>query len=402
MLSHPLMPGLMLLAQIVSWRFLQSRLEKSLKYLAIFLYVVFNVAALPAFYYLYYSDSPPTTTAFLWDYVYRPAFIWELVHLCWLPVALLLTILGALFNLLKGQQPKGLSRLFKEDTNKSKLGDPRIVALGVMLALAAYGYYRQLEPPEIKEVAIEVPNLSPALQGYRIALLSDLHYGTGLNLTELARAMAMVAAHGPDLVVLAGDLVDRRAAFGLDYRIPMLGLREVPNGVYAVLGNHDKKVDSVETLITNLESTNLRILQNRGVNLYGKPITLIGFDDTGQNDPFHTDTDFALDFGKVVGQAPRQGDLLIAVSHRPVGVNDAAAHGVRLFLAGHTHGGLVQAPWDPQLNVASLVIGYPHTTGLYKTSGLTLYVTNGLAGLTQARLFAWPEITILTLKNQAE
>jgi predicted MPP superfamily phosphohydrolase len=355
------------------------------------------LAALPALYNIYYSDSAPTNNAFLWNWVFRPAFLWELVHLVWLPLALLLTILGALLNLLTGRKSGGLNGLFKADSNKSRLKDIRIILLAVMLISAAYGYWHQLQPPEINEVSIQVPDLHPALNGFKIALVSDLHYGRGQNLTELATSMAQAAAHRPDLVILAGDLVDRKASFGLDYRIPLLSLREVPYGVYAVLGNHDKKVDSVENLISNLEKTNLHVLQNRRVNLPNVPITLVGFDDQGSEGLTHHGDTGRLLFETLSGPLPRYGDLIIVVSHRPEGVNDASAQGTRLFLAGHTHGGQVALPWDSQINLASMIFGFPYSSGEYKISDMTLFVTKGLASGFQARFFAWPEIAILTL-----
>jgi predicted MPP superfamily phosphohydrolase len=387
----------MLIAQIISWRFFNSLVGKSCKFLVFLLFLLFNLAALPCFYFLYYSDTPPPTSLFLWNYVFRPAYLWELVHLCWLPLCLLLTILGAIFGKLREQKNRGLQRLFKDSQSKSKLADLRVFLLIFMLAVAAYGYGHQLKPPTINQVNLAIANLSPSLNGYKIALLSDLHYGRGLNLTELGNVFARVAAQKPDLVLLAGDLVDRKASFALDFRIPMRALREVPNGVYAVLGNHDKKVDSTQNLIANLESTNLIILQNTSVNLANRPMTLIGFDDPGTQDLVYHKEANTLNFDSLTGPRPRLGDLVTVIKHRPEGLDDAASHGVKLFLAGHTHGGQVSSPWNKEINIASTIHGYPYTTGLYKISDLNLFVTNGLASITQARLFAWPEIVIITL-----
>ncbi|MDR1677119.1 MAG: metallophosphoesterase [Deltaproteobacteria bacterium] len=363
-----------------------------------FLYIVFNIAAIPSFYYLYYSDSPPPTSHIVWNYVIRPTFLWETVHFFWFPLCLFISIINSIINSRLSDKIKGFNSLFKENTNTAKLKDVRIILLLVMLVGAAYGYYHQLQPPHINEDKVAILDLNPELEGFKIALISDLHYGRGQNLTELAATMASAATMRPDLVIMAGDLVDRKASFGSDFRIPLLIFREVPNGVFGVLGNHDLKVDSLENLVSNLRQTNLNILQNQRVNLTNVPITLIGFSDPGdQAYKEEQDPPRRLPLEALSGPEPRSGDLLIVINHRPIAVPDAVKYGAGLYLAGHTHGGQIAFPWNAQLNLSSLLFGYSYTSGKYKVGNLTLYVTKGLSGGIPARLFAWPEITILTL-----
>ncbi|MDR1111214.1 MAG: metallophosphoesterase [Deltaproteobacteria bacterium] len=402
MFFNPLIPPAMILAQILAWLFLARRLGGAARAIAKGIYLLANVAALGSFYALYYSPGPPTVSALLWDYVYRPAFLWEAVHLAWLPLALALSVLGLALRRLSRPGGKGLQRLFKADTRKPRLLDARVALLALMLALAAYGYAHQLAPPRVRAIDVPIAGLPPALEGFRVALVSDLHYGLGQNLTGLAAAMAQAASLRPDLVILAGDLVDRRASLALDFRIPVHSLGSVPHGVYAVLGNHDRGVDDPDALVANLRAAGLPVLMDQRLNLPGLPLSLIGFDDPGDEGLEYHGGRLRLDFGRVKGPPPRPGDLEVAVSHRPEGIADASSAGARLMLSGHTHGGQVAAPWDDQLNLASLVFGFPYSSGLYRISDLTLFVTSGLASGFQFRLFAWPEIAVLTLRGQPQ
>src|SRR5919201_6184933 len=81
---------------------------------------------------------------------------------------------------------------------------------------------------------VEVPGLSPELDGLRIAHLSDFHLGIpsrGERASE--RAVAWAAARRPQLVCVTGDIVSRPR--GEARAIALLRRLEHP---YVVLGNH--------------------------------------------------------------------------------------------------------------------------------------------------------------------
>jgi predicted MPP superfamily phosphohydrolase len=70
--------------------------------------------------------------------------------------------------------------------------------------------------------------------------------------------------------------------------------------------------------------------------------------------------------------------------------------GYDLFLASHAMGGLIAIPGFPQRNLASLF--YPESSGLYQVEGMSVLVTRGLSSpYPPLRLWAWPEINLLTL-----
>ncbi|MDR1298344.1 MAG: hypothetical protein LBO05_13470 [Deltaproteobacteria bacterium] len=400
MLTHPLMPILMLLGQVVALLRLRSMAAgRGPKIFVTVVFVLMNALAAPAVWYYYYSPGPPPTSRLLWSLACRPGLVWEASVLVWLLASGLAALLAAQAGRLWSGKKNGYNSLFRE---AKKSGRPRawqLALLVVVLALGGVGYARRLAPPAVTEATLSVPGLNPELRGLKIALISDVRYGRSLNLTELAAVTSLAASKKPDLVVLAGGLVDRLAVLGLDYRIPLLSLGTVPLGAYAVLGPSDNDVDSKSRLVENLAGTGLRVLVNRRERLPGLPVTLAGFDDPGGK---VEDGGKILDFDKLAGDEPGEGDLLIAVRGRPAGLREARAAGASLYLSGpdklfHIRppagGGDGPAPGPPWL-ARGLAPG-GHLEG-----GLVLYLTGGLAGDLPARLLGRPEIALLTLTDR--
>ena len=93
----------------------------------------------------------------------------------------------------------------------------------------------------VEQLTLGVPRLPAELVGLKIALMADLHMSGRFGLELYQRIIEQANACAPDMVLLAGDLVEK------DHCIPWVketyGRLTAPLGVYYVLGNHDKKVD---------------------------------------------------------------------------------------------------------------------------------------------------------------
>jgi len=86
---------------------------------------------------------------------------------------------------------------------------------------------------------VELRTLPPELDGVRIAHLSDLHLGTPSRGERAAvDAFAWVEERRPDLVLVTGDLVSRRAGVPRLRRL-VEGLAAIGAECFVVLGNHD-------------------------------------------------------------------------------------------------------------------------------------------------------------------
>ncbi|CAM5211680.1 Calcineurin-like phosphoesterase domain-containing protein OS=Castellaniella defragrans OX=75697 GN=HNR28_003213 PE=4 SV=1 [Castellaniella defragrans] len=82
-------------------------------------------------------------------------------------------------------------------------------AIGILaVVLAGVGVWQAVKIPAVKTVAISLPGLPQAFEGYRIVQLTDLHASRLLPEYWQAAVVARTDALKPDLIVITGDLAD--------------------------------------------------------------------------------------------------------------------------------------------------------------------------------------------------
>lgn len=232
---------------------------------------------------------------------------------------------------------------------------------------------------------------SAALDGLRLALISDLHVGFFLDPDDLASLVERVSAARPDAVLLCGDLVNQ---FGEECEWLALGLKALraPLGVFAVPGNHDYYADrNLRRWRRALESVGAQVLLNEGVRLErgGSTLWLAGVDDLREGTP---DLLPAL-----AGREP--GEPAVLLSHHPDFFVEAARAGVDLTLAGHTHGGQVLLGGRTPLRHTR----HGFWSGRFERGGAQLYVGRG-AGVSflPVRRGAPPELPVIAIEAGEE
>jgi len=235
---------------------------------------------------------------------------------------------------------------------------------------------------------VTVAGLPAALDGLRVAHLSDLHIGTLTPRAWGLRWARAANAAKPDLTVVTGDLVTSGNAHD-EAIADVLGALRAPLGVFSSMGNHDYFGEE-EHLVAALRARGVSVLRNEGVAIEkgGARLWLAAIDDTW------TRRD---DLGLALAQRP-EGLATVLLAHDPERFDQAADAGVELVLSGHTHGGQVAMPFLARaLNFAKL--RYKYTLGFYERGRSRLYVHPGL-GTTGPpfRLGAAPEVTVLVLR----
>lgn len=283
------------------------------------------------------------------------------------------------------------------------------IMLAMFISMAAMGYliYGATEGKQhfqVVEASIYSKDIPEAFHGYRIVQIADIHVGSWMGNTKpLQKAVRMINDLKPDLIVFTGDLVNNLAT-ELDEFIPVLSQLKAKHGVYSVLGNHDYSTyirwNSLEEQAKNFTSLKdkqaqmgWKMLNNSHIKLYQgtDSIALIGVENSGRP-PF---PDYARLTEAMTGT---EGMFQILLSHDPSHWQREVlpSTDIQLTLSGHTH--------DMQTRIFGFspsALVYPEHSGLYQEGNQMLYVNTGLGHLMYPmRLGAWPEITLLTLKNK--
>jgi predicted MPP superfamily phosphohydrolase len=257
----------------------------------------------------------------------------------------------------------------------------RGIAIGAGLVAAGVvgsGVRTALGPPQLKRIQIPLTKLPRNLDGYRIAVVSDIHLGPLTGVEHTRRIVDAINGMDADLVAVVGDLVDGTVAELRDEAEPMRGLRS-RDGSYFVTGNHEY-YSGVEQWIEHVRELGMRPLQNERLEIRG--LDLAGVNDAGG----------APDYAKALkDRDPAKAIVLLA--HQPVQAHEAAKYKVDLQLSGHTHGGQM-APFNFIVKLQQ-----PIVSGLGEVDGTKVYVTNG-AGFwgPPVRVGAPPDITLVELR----
>lgn len=161
-----------------------------------------------------------------------------------------------------------------------------------------------------------------------IVIASDFHLGVLSGKRHLQRFVKRSNALKPDLVLLAGDLVDDDPIWFARY-----GMSEVMKqltskyGVYGVLGNHEYYGKKIPLLKRVMNESGVRILMDETVEIQGK------FHVSGREDRTNRNRK-TLESLKPGGSLP-----WIVIDHTPSDLKKPAELGVDLHISGHTHKG---------------------------------------------------------------
>ncbi|MFC9156941.1 metallophosphoesterase [Streptomyces bauhiniae] len=267
-------------------------------------------------------------------------------------------------------------------------------ALGVTAALLAWGYAEARRVPRVRRLDVELPRLGAGLDGTRVVLITDTHYGPLDRARWSERVCETVNTLEADLVCHTGDIADGTAERRRAQAAP-LGTVEATRARVYVTGNHEYYSEA-QGWVDLMDELGWEPLRNRHVLLErgGDTLVVAGVDDvTAESSGLAghgADLAEALD-----GADPGLPVLLLA--HQPKFIDRAAAHGVDLQLSGHTHGGQI---WPFHYLVR---LDQPALAGLTHHGARTLLYTSRGTGFwgPPFRVFAPSEITLLVLRSAA-
>jgi hypothetical protein len=294
-----------------------------------------------------------------------------------------------------GSDPLGSDPLGETETRRVFLA--RTAATSALVAAAgigALGIRSALFEITSPEISIGLARLPRALDGYTIALLSDVHIGPTLDGRFLRALVEQTNRMRPDLIAIAGDLVDGSVEH-IGNQVAELTRLRARDGICFVTGNHEYYSGAGEW-IAFLKRLGVRVLMNERFSVgdstpSGAQFDVAGVPDHRARRPYSVAPDAAR---ATAGRDPQRE--LVMLAHQPVQITGSADVGAGLQLSGHTHGGQLY-PFG-----ALALMAQPYLAGLHRhrDTQTQIYVSRG-AGFwgPPMRVLAPAEITRLRLHS---
>jgi len=202
--------------------------------------------------------------------------------------------------------------------------------VGAVTGGSTYGFVYGRHALELTEASLPVAGLPPALDGLRIGLLTDVHRSRWVPDEDVRRAVGLLLATKPDLIVLGGDYVTWGDRTYVGPSAEALTGLNAPNGVFGILGNHDDDRDMPAALARK----GVQILKDARTTVIvrGEPVDLIGI------------RYWTRKASEIAAIAHGSSGIVFLLAHDPRRFAEAQVLKIPVVLSGHTHGGQVVLP----------------------------------------------------------
>lgn len=193
----------------------------------------------------------------------------------------------------------------------------------------------------------------------KVVLMSDLHVGYHNRRAELARWIDIVNSEHPDIVLVAGDIIDRSIR-ALYEDGDAEEFRRIEAPVYACLGNHEHYAGDAKSELFYLDA-GIKVLKDASAEVCG--IEIIGRDD------YHNKERAPLP--SLVEDIDRSKFILL-LDHQPENLDEAMESDIDFQFSGHTHNG--------QIFPGNIILRFrfEHSYGEFVKGNTRYYITSGL------------------------
>lgn len=221
---------------------------------------------------------------------------------------------------------------------------------------------------DIRTFELTLPKGDSKLNELNIVMASDIHLSPIDGERLLSRIVDKMNSLNPDIILLAGDIVDDKASV-LDERGIGESLRKLKSkyGVYSINGNHEF-INGVESCVRYAENFGIKFLRD-GYELIDSSFYIIGREDSSM--PQFTGRQ-RKSLEEIVKNIPASYPKIL-LDHTPFKLEQAQQNNIDLQLSGHTHHGQI---WPANL-ITKMI--YEISWG-YKKKGNTHYYVSSGAG----------------------
>jgi predicted MPP superfamily phosphohydrolase len=263
-------------------------------------------------------------------------------------------------------------------------------AISASAGIAYNAYAIAPYEPQLEHISLSLPPAHANLAGLTIGFIADTHLGPSMDEEGISKAVSLLEAESPDLILLGGDYISASPRYARPVAA-ILGkvARQAELTPLAVLGNHDAGEQGRDRIVTAaLEAEGVRVLRNEAavVRTDRGELWIAGVDEAimARADPDAT-------FSSI----PR-GSATLALWHEPDYAARTARLGAFAQLSGHSHGGQVRLPGLGPLFLPRG--GQRYVMGMHLVEGMELYTSRGVGVfLPPVRFNCPPEVTLITL-----
>jgi predicted MPP superfamily phosphohydrolase len=208
------------------------------------------------------------------------------------------------------------------------------LAVLIIASLIVLGGYINARNPIYREVKLQTNKNGHGHESFRIAMASDIHLGTIISNSRADHLVDMINAKNPDLVLLAGDVIDEDLKPVIENNLGE-SLRKIRSkyGVFAINGNHEY-IGGAEEAVRYLEQHGINMLRDETLEV-AESLTLVGREDRSSA-RFGGKERLPL---SVLMKSVSHDKYIILMDHQPFHLEEGRLAGADLQLSGHTHQG---------------------------------------------------------------
>ncbi|GAA0084683.1 metallophosphoesterase [Clostridium sp. CTA-7] len=272
--------------------------------------------------------------------------------------------------------------------------------LGVLIIIALYVFVvwqnNSITISNFNYLSYDVPS---KFNDFKIVHISDLH--NKMFGKEQSEILEEIENLSPDIIIVTGDLIDRRR-YNLDKAMDFInGAIEIAP-IYYVSGNHEAwsgkyseiKDSLIEVGVNIIDDTKLEIRKENST------IYLLGLSDPSFLTSNYTDGTDISNMEEYLSNWSNIEDFKILLSHRPELFDLYSKNNMNLVFSGHAHGGQIKIPFVGGIIAPNQGFFPKYTSGSYNSDKTTMFVSRGLGNsLFPIRIFNPPEIISVTLKG---
>ena len=240
-----------------------------------------------------------------------------------------------------------------------------IIIVVTVATILVYGSLNALNPG-ITHYDVVVEKKPGSVEQLDIIMVSDIHLGSIVRTGRLQKLAREVKRREPDLIVLAGDIIDQSMEpEEVDSMVNYFEEMEARYGKFAVPGNHEYISGHADDAFRYLEKSGFEVLRDQYVKV-ADSFYIVGRDNSGHGAAGVVRKQLSELMEGVDRSLP-----VILLDHQPIDLQNAVKNKVDLQMSGHTHRGQL----FPNHLITRRI--YEEDWGLLKKDSFHLIVSSG-------------------------